>query len=50
MTTFSVRAVIVYLPTPASVGVVDRFQLLRDFFSWLEQALIRFSSKSNNKY
>jgi len=33
MTAFSIRVVMVCLPTLASVGIVDRFQLLQDHFS-----------------
>ena len=50
MTAFGVRVVVVCLPTPAPVGVADRLRSLRDLFSQLERALIRFSSKSSNEY
>ena len=50
MTAFSVRAVVVYLSTPAPVSIADRLRSLWDLFSRLEQALIRFSSKSSDEY
>jgi hypothetical protein len=33
MTAFSVRAVMVYLPTLAPISIADRLRLLRDLFS-----------------
>ena len=50
MTAFSVRAVIVYLPTPAPISIADRLRLLWDLFSRSEQVLIYFSSESSDEY
>jgi len=50
MTAFSIRAVVVCLPTPAPISIADRLQSLRDLFSQSERASIRFSSKSSNKH
>jgi hypothetical protein len=50
VTAFSIRAVIVYLLTPAPISIADRLRLLRDLFSRLERVLIRFSSKSSNEH
>ena len=46
ITTFSIGAVIVYLPTLTPIGIVNGFQ---GRFYGLERALIRLSSKSNDK-
>jgi len=49
VTAFSIRVVVTCLPTLAPIGVANEFQLLRSRFYQLGRALIRFSSKSNNR-
>ena len=46
MAAFSIGTVVAYLPTPAPIGIVNGFQ---GRFYRLERALIRLSSKSNNR-
>jgi hypothetical protein len=45
VTIFGIKVVMAYLPTPAPVSVVNKFQLLQAFFYPLKQALIHFSFK-----
>ena len=48
VTVFGTKVVVACLPTPAPVGVVDEFRLLRAFFYRSERASIRFSSESSD--